>query len=426
MGIGGAGMSGLAAVLSARGVEVTGCDRAAGGHDPSHLEPGMEVVVSSAIDPAEPELVRARALGLPVSHRSEALAAIVAAGRGICVGGAHGKTTTSALLAYVLHELGEDPTYLVGGAVTQLGANAASGDGPLVVAEADESDGSLAILRPACAIVLNIDLDHHDHHASLGELEAFFARWTATLPPDGALVAGDGLALPSRAPLRRFGVGPGEGWRALGVRPDGTGVRFELARPGREPLPLALGIPGEHNAGNAAAALAALDWAGVEAERAADALARFRGAGRRFELRGEARGVRVVDDYAHHPAEVEATIAAARGYAPRARVVACFQPHMHWRTRALQREFAAALATADAVCVCDVYLARGAPEPGVTGELIVDRLRELDGHPEAAWTPAYEDAAAWLASTVRAGDVVLTMGAGPVDGVGDLLLEALR
>ena len=188
---------------------------------------------------------------------------------------------------------------------------------------------------------------------------------------------------------------------------------------------LSLSVPGAHNASNAVAALAALDWAGIPPERAADPLSRFHGAGRRFEEHGEVRGIRLVDDYAHHPSEVAAVLSAARTYAGEGRVLACFQPHMHWRTRALQREFGEALTGADAACVCEVYLARGEPEEGVTGRLIVDRLLDhAPGFP-VAWTPTYEDAAAWLAARARAGDVVLTMGAGPVDSVLALVRERL-
>jgi UDP-N-acetylmuramate--alanine ligase len=426
MGIGGAGMSGLARVLGASGVEVTGCDRARGGHDPAHLEPGMEVVVSSAIADDEPELLRARALGLPVLHRSDVLAELVAAARrSIVVGGAHGKTTTTALLAFVLSELGEDPTFLVGGDVPQLGTNARAGGGPLLVAEGDESDGSIARLRPQCAIVLNVDLDHQDRYASLADLVELLGSWTQTLPPDGRLVVGDGVELPTRAPVLRTGLGEGEGWRARDVREEGRGLRFTLARPGAEPLALDLAIPGAHNAANAVAALASLDWAGIAPERAAEPLSRFRGAGRRFEEHGEVRGIRLVDDYAHHPSEITAVLSAARSYAGEGRVLACFQPHMHWRTRALQREFGESLTAADAACVCEIYLARGEPEEGVTGRLVVERL--LDAAPgfPVGWTPSYEDAAAWLASRARAGDVVLTMGAGPVDRVLGLLRERL-
>ncbi len=430
MGIAGAGMSALARVAHGQGLDVSGCDRsvegvrllqaegiaAVVGHDPAHLHTGIEVVVSGALSASEPELVRARELGVRVLHRAELLAELVAGRRSICVAGAHGKTTTSSLLAYVLSELGADPTFLVGGQVLQLGTNGRAGAGPLLVAEADESDGSLARLSPACAIVLNIELDHHDHFASVAELEQLFAEWTARVPADGLVVLGDGVDLPAVAERRFTGVGPGEGWRALDVTADGEGTRFTLAIPGRDPQPARLAIPGAHNAANAVAALAALDWAGIDPALALVPLARFRGAGRRFEHHGEVAGVRLVDDYAHHPTEVAATLAAARPLVGSGRLIACFQPHMPWRTRAFASEFAEALAAADLACVCDVYVARGEGEAGVTGDLIVQHARS-----ELVYTPTYAAAAAWIAELARPGDLVLTMGAGPVDSVLELV-----
>lgn len=434
IGIAGAGMSALARVAHGQGLEVSGCDRSADGvkllcaegiaavlgHDPGHLHAGVEVVVSGAVAEDEPELARARELGLRVLHRAELLAELVAGRRSICVAGAHGKTTTSALIAYVLSELGADPTFLVGGQVSQLGTNGRAGAGPLLVAEADESDGSLARLAPACAIVLNIELDHHDHFASVAELEALFAEWTARVPADGLVVLGDGLDLPAVAERRFAGAGPGEGWRALDVHADADGTRFTLAIPGRDPQPARLAIPGAHNASNAVAALAALDWAGIDPARALAPLARFRGAGRRFERHGEVAGIRLVDDYAHHPTELAATLAAARPIAGAGRLIACFQPHMPWRTRAFAAEFAAALGAADLACVCDVYVARGEGEEGVTGELIVER-----GGSALAYTPTYAEAAAWIVDRARPGDLVLTMGAGPVDSVLELVRAQL-
>jgi len=439
LGIGGAGMSGIARVLRGQGRDVSGCDRSPDavealraegieayvGHDPAHLRPGMELIVSTAIAHDEPELVEARRHGLRVRHRSEVLAEIVASGDGICVAGAHGKTSTSALIAYVLEQCGEDPTFLIGGEVPQLGANAHVGAGRYVIAEADESDGSLARLRPRASVILNAELDHHDHFDSLDDLHALFGAWVAELPPHGVLVLHESLDYATPAALRRYGAGPGEGWRALGIAPDGEGTRFVLAAPGRDPLPLRLAVPGAHNALNATAALALLDWAGIPPERAVEPLAAFRGAGRRYERRGEVAGIRLVDDYAHHPTELAATLAAARGEAPPGRLLACFQPHMPWRTRLFADEFATALLRADAACVCDVYVARGAADPEVTGELIVDSARRQAPAFPIAWTPGYADAAAWVVETARPGDLVLTLGAGPVDSVLALVREQL-
>jgi len=440
MGVGGAGMSGIARVLQGHGRSVSGCDRSPSaieelraegidvklGHDPAHLHGDMEVIVSSAVSDDEPELAAARRRGLRVRHRADVLADIVASADGICVAGAHGKTSTSALIAFVLAECGEEPTFLIGGTVPQLGTNARVGRGRFVVAEADESDGSLARLRPRAAVVLNAELDHHDHFGSLDDLHALFREWVAELPHEGALVMHDSLDYPSPAQLRRFGAGPGEGWRALDAAPDGEGTRFTLAVPGRAELPLRIGVPGAHNALNATAALAMLDWAGISPERAAAPLAAFRGASRRYERRGEVSGIRLVDDYAHHPSELAATLAAARGEAAPGRLLACFQPHMPWRTRMFADGFAEALRLADAACVCDVYVARGAADPDVSGELVVQSAHGQDPAFPIAWTPTYEDAGEWVARTARPGDLVLTLGAGPVDGVLELVRERLK
>jgi len=440
MGVGGAGMSGIARVLQGHGRTVSGCDRSPSaieelraegidvklGHDPAHLHGDMEVIVSSAVSDDEPELAAARRRGLRVRHRADVLADIVASADGICVAGAHGKTSTSALIAFVLAECGEEPTFLIGGTVPQLGTNARVGRGRFVVAEADESDGSLARLRPRAAVVLNAELDHHDHFGSLDDLHALFREWVAELPHEGALVLHDSLDYPSPAQLRCFGAGPGEGWRALDAAPDGEGTRFTLAVPGRAELPLRIGVPGAHNALNATAALAMLDWAGISPERAAAPLAAFRGAARRYERRGEVSGIRLVDDYAHHPSELAATLAAARGEAAPGRLLACFQPHMPWRTRMFADGFAEALRLADAACVCDVYVARGAADPDVSGELVVQSAHGQDPAFPIAWTPTYEDAGEWVARTARPGDLVLTLGAGPVDGVLELVRERLK
>ena len=440
MGVGGAGMSGIARVLQGHGRTVSGCDRSPSaieelraegidvklGHDPAHLHGDMEVIVSSAVSDDEPELAAARRRGLRVRHRADVLADIVASADGICVAGAHGKTSTSALIAFVLAECGEEPTFLIGGTVPQLGTNARVGRGRFVVAEADESDGSLARLRPRAAVVLNAELDHHDHFGSLDDLHALFREWVAELPHEGALVLHDSLDYPSPAQLRCFGAGPGQGWRALDAAPDGEGTRFTLAVPGRAELPLRIGVPGAHNALNATAALAMLDWAGISPERAAAPLAAFRGAARRYERRGEVSGIRLVDDYAHHPSELAATLAAARGEAAPGRLLACFQPHMPWRTRMFADGFAEALRLADAACVCDVYVARGAADPDVSGELVVQSAHGQDPAFPIAWTPTYEDAGEWVARTARPGDLVLTLGAGPVDGVLELVRERLK
>ena len=425
LGIGGSGLSGIASVLAERGVDVSGCDRDTGGHDPSHLERGMEVGYSGALPWDEPELVEARRLGLVLHHRADLLAEIVAAGEGIAVAGSHGKTTTSGMIAFVLAEVGADPTFVVGGSLPQLGVNARSGAGRHVVVEADESDGSLVRLRPRIAVVLNISHDHHDRYATRGELLELLDGWTRSLAPGAALVVGDGIEL-AGPEVRRFGAGEGEGWRALGATSDAAGARFTLRRPGAADLDVALGVPGVHNALNATAALAALDLAGVPPEQAAPVLARFAGAGRRFETVGVARGVRFVDDYGHHPNEIAATLRVAREQVGAGgRVIACLLPHQPFRVRHLKRELAASIMSADLACVLDVWVARGLPEEGIDGKLVVDEVCRLDPGYPVAWTPTFDDAALWLARRTRPGDLIVGMGCGPVYEVGRRLMERL-
>jgi UDP-N-acetylmuramate--alanine ligase len=391
VGIGGAGMSALALVAREWGAEVGGSDRSrssyverleeAGipvtiGHDAANVPEGAEVIVSSAIAPENPEIA-----GRTTTRRGELLAELVAARPSIVVAGAHGKTTTAAMIAFCLERLGRDPAFLIGGEIPQLGGNARAGGGWLV-AEGDESDRSLELLRPRIAVLTNVDLDHHATFASAAEARELFERWLAA----------------ARSAVR------GE----------------EL-----EPLSLELAVAGEHNLRNAAAALAALELAGIERSDAERVLPDFRGAGRRFELRGEAAGVRVYDDYAHHPREVAATLAVARSSADGGRVLVAFQPHLYSRTRYLADELGRALADADLVAVTGIYAAREEPVPGVDGKLVVDALAARRPGMAVAWTPELEDAVRFLSRRARPGDVVLTIGAGDVERAGPRLLEEL-
>jgi UDP-N-acetylmuramate--alanine ligase len=384
-------MSALALVAHAWGAKVGGSDRerssyverleAAGvpvtiGHQAGNVPDDAEVIVSSAIAPDNPEVTRAR-----VTKRGELLAELVALTPSIVVAGAHGKTTTTAMIAFVLDRLGLDPAFLIGGEIPQLGGNGRAGEGWLV-AEGDESDRSLESLRPQIAVVTNVDLDHHATFASEAEVRELFERWLAEAP---AAVRGEEL----------------------------------------EPVALALGVPGEHNRRNAAAALAALELAGVPRKEAERVLPEFTGAGRRFERRGEARGVTVYDDYGHHPREIAATLAAARAAVGSGRVLVVFQPHLYSRTRHLAHELAGALTAADAVAVTSVYAAREEPVEGVEGRLVVEALvAERPGMP-VAWAPELEDAVRFLSRRARPGDLVLTIGAGDVERAGPLLLEEL-
>jgi UDP-N-acetylmuramate--alanine ligase len=379
-GIGGAGMSGYALLARAWGAEVAGWDRVETPYlrhlegvaveitpEPPRPPAGWDVYVSSAFT--------SRVEGHPRAHL---LAELVAQRRAIVVAGAHGKTTTSAMIAFCLDRLGLDPAFLIGGDVPQLGGNATAGAGWLVV-EGDESDRSVAALRPEIAVLLNVDLDHHTTFASRAEVELFFEDWLSGVPHV---------------------------------------VRAEEL----EPVELDLAVPGEHNRRNAAAALEALELAGVPRAEAETAIVGFRGVGRRLEPKGEAGGVVVLDSYAHHPAELAADLAAVRNSG---RLLALFQPHLYSRTLHLAAGFGAALAAADAVCVTEIYPAREEPLPGVTGRLVVDELARLRPGMRIGWAPALEDAARILAAWARPGDTVLTLGAGDVDRAAPLILEAL-
>jgi UDP-N-acetylmuramate--alanine ligase len=385
VGIGGAGLSGYAIVAQAWGAEVAGWDR----HETPYLEhvraAGIPATVSPELAPAPEgwEAVVSTAFTGQAEGRSRAefLAELVGQARAIVVSGAHGKTTTAAMIAFVLDRLVLDPSFLIGGEVPQLGGNARAGTGWLVV-EGDESDRTVFGLPAEIGVITNVDLDHHTTFASVAEVKEEFERWAAGVPN---VVWGQDLA----------------------------------------PAEIELAVPGEHNRLNAACALAALELAGVDPAAAAASLREFRGAGRRLEERGEAGGVRFLDDYGHHPAEIEATMVAARELAGAGRVLVLFQPHLYSRTLHLGAELARALAGADLACVTDVYPAREQPLSGVTGKLVLDRLCELRPGMQVAWTPTVEQGAAILAHAARPGDLVVTIGAGDVDRAVPLLLERL-
>ena len=384
VGIGGAGLSGYAALAKAWGAEVAGWDRYETPYLVHVREAGIPVTVS-----AEPEgppeafeaVVSSAFTGqVPGLTRADLLAELVSLQDSIVVAGAHGKTTTAGMIAFVLDRLGRDPSFLIGGEVPQLGGNARAGTGWLVV-EGDESDRTIERLRPKIAVVTNLDLDHHSEFGSLAEVEELFERWLAEVPE---VVRADELAAAD----------------------------------------LELSLPGDHNRRNAAAALAALELAGVPRGEAEPHLAEFAGAGRRLEPRGEANGIAVVDDYAHHPAEVEAAIAAVRERGA-SRVLVLFQPHLYSRTRHLARELGRALAAADLVAVTEIYRAREEPVEGVSGKLVVDAVAEARPGLTVGWTPTVEQGAAFIARRARRSDTVLTIGAGDVDRAVPLLLEQL-
>ena len=423
VGIGGAGMSGLALVTRALGADVSGSDRSessycarlreAGitpglGHDPANVPDGGEVVVSAAIPPDNPEVAAARERGLRIVARGALLGEVSRLKRSIAVAGTHGKTTTAAMAGHALGACRREPSFLIGGELRSTGANAGWGEGEWLVVEADESDRSFLELGREVAVVTNVELDHHATYRSLGEVEAAFGAFAA---PASVRVLGPGVQVDGSGDTVRVGIGEGD-LRAerVELRPHGSSFRLD----GTE---LELPMPGTHNVLNALAALAACRAAGLEPEEAGPTLADFAGTRRRFELVGATTsGARVFDDYAHHPTEVVATIEAARTLGPE-RVVACFQPHLYSRTRRLAREFGRALALADVVVTLDVYPARERAEdfPGVSGLLVAQAAAEAARGRQVWWLPGMDDAERLLRREAREGDVLLTLGAGDVD-----------
>ena len=445
MGIGGAGMSALTELLLAEGYEVTGCDTAPGGfaealevrgvrvergHDPEHLAGAQALVVSSAVSGDEPEVLAARGLGVPVVRRAEMLAELARGRVQVAVAGTHGKSTTTAMLGRILAAAGLDPTVMVGGTVRGATGNVRPGRGEHFVVEADEFDRSFLTLSPVYALVTSLDADHLDTYRTVRALGAAFLAFLDSVPFHGRAVwcadhaALARLARRSRAPLTSYGLTSRAFVRGSRLRVRGMEAEFELSR-GGEPLGrVALRVPGRFNVQNAvgAAALALELEVGFEAIR--EGLAGFAGVGRRFELKPAGGDVMVVDDYAHHPAEVRATLRAAREGWSR-RVVALFQPHLFSRTRDLAREFGAALALADVVLVTDVYAAREQPIPGVDGALLADAARAA-GHRDVTYVPDRRDLPDRALERARPGDLVIAMGAGDIWQVADEVAARLR
>jgi len=386
------------------------------------------VIVSTATAPDHPHLVAARAAGIPVLHRSMALAALCGRRRTSAVAGTHGKTTTSALLATLLAGVGLHPGWVVGASVAGLGRSAAwGGDGPLVV-EADESDGTFLALGAEAAIVTNVEPDHLEHWGGVEQLRAAFEDFVRALSGPAVLCLDDpgaaALAPFAKRPVT-YGTHPSSDYRIDAISTERTGVRFDLHHGGKALTVTVPAAPGDHNALNAAAAMALAHQLGVDLEPGASALSQFRGVARRFEIRGEAAGVVVVDSYDHLPTEVIAVLAAARA-GRWGRVVCCFQPHRFSRTAALGATFGDAFGDADLVAVTDVYPAGEVPRPGVTGKIVVDAI--LDAHPwkQVAWLPGLDDVVAYLGTTLRSGDLCITLGAGDLTSVPDRVLTLLR
>jgi UDP-N-acetylmuramate--alanine ligase len=455
-GIGGAGMSGIARIMLARGVVVSGSDAAGSGqldalaalgadvhvgHAAAHLAGADTLVVSSAIRPDNPELAAARGRGLRILPRAAALASVMLGRRGVAVAGTHGKTTTTGMITTVLRYTGSDPGYVIGGILTETGLGAEDGKGEVFVVEADESDASFLMLAPEVAVVTCIEADHLDNYAGLAEIEAVFTAFARRIVPGGVLIAcADDpgaralatVAASAGIRVRSYGEGADADYRVSSVQPAGMSVSLAVSAPrpagtgGAETVRLTVGVPGRHNALNGAAAYAAARELGVAAGPAADGLAAYLGTGRRMERKGEAAGVLVLDSYAHHPTELAADLRAARGIRG-GQVIAVFQPHLFSRTRIFATEFGAALGLADKVFVLDVYAAREDPEPGVTGELVASavpggRAVFVSGRDGA---PGRDGLPAAVADCARPGDLVLTMGAGDVTTLGPQIVAAL-
>jgi UDP-N-acetylmuramate--alanine ligase len=468
VGIGGAGMSGIARIMLDRGTKVSGSDSGASaaldelaalgarvhvGHAAGQLGDADTLVVSSAIRDSNPELAEARRRGLRVLHRAAALASLMFGRRVIAVTGTHGKTTTTSMIATVLLETGAGPAYAIGGLLAATGTGAADGQGGDFVAEADESDGSFLMYAPDVAVVTNIEADHLDNYGTEEAYRASFADFLDRIKPGGLLVTSADdpgtrdLAARARAHGVRvvtFGESPDADYPVTGITTTGMAASLTIrgaagagretvageSKPksfGRIDVDLLLGVPGQHNALNAAAAFAAAVELGISPARAAAALGRYRGAARRLEPKGEAGGVRVLDTYAHHPTELAADLRAVReviggrGTGGTGRVIAVFQPHLYSRTRIFAAEFGAALGLADEVVVLDVYAAREDPEPGVTGRLVADAVPGG----AARYVADFGEVPKVVAALAAPGDLVLTMGAGDITRMGPLVLAEI-
>jgi UDP-N-acetylmuramate--alanine ligase len=441
VGIGGAGMSGIARLMLKMGVRVSGSDlkwspglgqlEGAGasvllGHAAANIDRPDAVVVSTAIPADNPEVVAARDRGIPVLARAQVLAALMRDRRGIAVAGTHGKTTTTSMIAVVLERAGLDPTYVIGGDLNESGSNARYGEGDLFIAEADESDGSFLLLSPEIAVVTNVDDDHLDFYKDREEVEAAFVafcRRAGTVVACGDDAATRRVLQASAKQAITYGETGGNDVvvEVVGLSRDGGRCRVSI---GGRVVDVAVPLPGRHYLRNAAAALVVANLIGLPPEEAARALGAFTGVRRRFEHRGSSGGALFVDDYAHHPAEVAATLDAARTDGMR-RLVAVFQPHRYSRTAALSRQLGESLSAADLIVVTDVYGAGELPVPGISGKLVVDALLEVAPGKRAVYLPRRSDVAPFLAREVRSGDLVLTLGAGDITMVGDETLARL-
>lgn len=440
IGIGGSGMSGIARILIGMGHKVTGSDvrtspnivaleklgaKIAIGHDEANLADTDTVVVTSALWPTNPEYLLAKRNSIPVIHRSQALAHLASQKRLVSVAGAHGKTTSTGMIITALLGLGQDPSFVNGGVINSLGASASSGKGELFVIEADESDGSFLHYDTSVALITNVDPDHLDHYGSIEAFHQVFADF-ANNSKELVVINADDFGAKEVAklvtkPMITFGESAASDIRVSGIE-ENAKVRFSLTHLG-ETLTASLSIAGRHNALNAAGAVATLIGLGFGFKESLSEVANFGGTERRFELHGEQRGVKVYDDFAHHPTEVAAALNGARAVVGSGKIVTVFQPHLYSRTRLFAKEFAQALEASDEVVLLDIYAAREDPEPGVTGELILNESMRKD---KIHYVPNWSEASAVAAKLANAGDFIVTMGCGDVYKMVPEIIEALE
>jgi UDP-N-acetylmuramate--alanine ligase len=441
VGIAGAGMRALAELLARRGVKVTGCDAnpgatvdlealgifVAAGHDPEHVSAARELVVTSAMFREHPELVRARELGIPITRRAEALGQAVAAGTLVGIAGTHGKTTTTVMTTSALAAAGLKPTGIAGGRVAEWGGNLRYESDELFVVEADEYDRSFLALTPSVAVVTNMETDHLDIYRDLDDIRDTFARFVR--PARAIVLCADdpgagSLPLPPSAEVIRYGMSSRDARLiARDVKADGRFTSFSAAYDGSEIGEVRLRVPGSHNVQNALAAIGTGLALGVTLDAMRDGLSAFGGVERRFQHLGDVCGITLIDDYAHHPTEIAATLQAARASYPGRRLVVAFQPHLFTRTRDFCKEFAEALAPADSIFLADIYPAREQPIPGITSDLIAAPLGEAGR--AVSWQGSRSDLAIALGEVVTEGDVVITIGAGDITRTGPELKERL-
>ena len=440
IGIGGSGMSGIARILIGMGHVVTGSDlrdssnvaalRELGakiyiGHDQSHLGDPDTVVVTSALWPTNPEYLLAKEKGIPVIHRSQALAKLASSKRLISVAGAHGKTTSTGMVITALMAMGQDPSFVNGGVINSVGQSSSSGTGELFVIEADESDGSFLLYDTAISLITNVDPDHLDHYGSIEAFHRVFADF-ANKSKELVVISSDDQGAKEVAklitkPMITFGEAKDATVRVQNIREDAR-VSFELVYKD-EKSSATLILAGRHNALNAAGAVATLVSLGFDFQASVLEVAKFEGTERRFELHGQERGVSVYDDFAHHPTEVQAALNGARAVVGSGKLITVFQPHLYSRTRLFAKEFAQVLAESDEVVLLDIYAAREDPEPGVTGELILNNFSDQS---KIHYAPNWEEASAKAASLADSGDFIVTMGCGDVYRMVPQLLQALK